>query len=259
MKYTKPLIHDEGLPFPTDEVGNYSRILNIFNGSIKDTCVDMVNVHVFVNESSHSSGTKLIRKNGSIQGHEFRGNSEFMQYHKETDIGTFWRDSEWKCDWKYISIMDEMSHDQVIQWAEAEVRVYSDSVLCQGKMWAQRDAIIRWKVEWKNSKCPLSCIEFLGIVGEAIEFEWHIFPGFSSLQIIQERSRMICENGSSNLKNSQIESSSCQCSTILSGQEKETMTNAKKSCKETGRSSVLETKRSGMEKQSTLLKESGIQ
>ena len=36
------------------------------------------------------------------------------------------------------------------------------------------------------------------------------------------RSRMICKNGTLNLKNSQIGSSSCQCSTMLIGQEKET-------------------------------------
>ena len=42
------------------EVGNYSKVLSICTWSIKDQCVDMVNVHVFVNESSHSSWTKLF-------------------------------------------------------------------------------------------------------------------------------------------------------------------------------------------------------
>ena len=41
------------------------------------------------------------------------------------------------------------------------------------------------KVKWKNSKCP-SHKELLGIDGEAIEFEWNIFPGFSTLQILQK-------------------------------------------------------------------------
>ena len=39
----EPSIHDEDLPFLTKEVGNYSRILDIFNGSIKDKCVDLEN------------------------------------------------------------------------------------------------------------------------------------------------------------------------------------------------------------------------
>ena len=60
----------------------------------------------------------------------------------------------------------------------------------------------------------------LGFDGEHIDFEWKIFPGFSSLQILQE-SRVICKKRNIELRNSLIGSSSCQCSTILIGQEKE--------------------------------------
>ena len=51
----EPSIYDENPPSVTKEVGTYDRILNIFTGSIEDRCVEMENVHVFVNESSHSS------------------------------------------------------------------------------------------------------------------------------------------------------------------------------------------------------------
>ena len=51
----EPSMHDEDLPYLAKEVGSYSILLNIFNGSIKDKCVDIGNVHVFVNGSSHSS------------------------------------------------------------------------------------------------------------------------------------------------------------------------------------------------------------
>ena len=86
MEVHKPSIHDEGLPLPTKEVGSYSRMLNIFNGSIKKW-VDMENVHVFVNESSHSSSTELFREHGGLQEKELRGNSELIQYHTEIDVG----------------------------------------------------------------------------------------------------------------------------------------------------------------------------
>ena len=56
----KPSIHDEGLPHFAKEVGNYSRTPSISDGSTKDKCVDTGNVHVFVNESSHPSWTKLF-------------------------------------------------------------------------------------------------------------------------------------------------------------------------------------------------------
>ena len=61
----EPSVHDEDLPFPTEEVANYTSLLNILNGSIEDKCVDMVNVHVFVTESSHSSWTKLFGEAGA--------------------------------------------------------------------------------------------------------------------------------------------------------------------------------------------------
>ena len=54
----KPSIHDQGFP----KFANHNRSLNICNGSIKDQCIDMEIVHVFVNDSSHSPWTKIIWK-----------------------------------------------------------------------------------------------------------------------------------------------------------------------------------------------------
>ena len=113
----------------------------------------------------------------------------------------------------------------------------------------------------------LSYKELLGIDGEPLEFEWNVLPQFSSLQILQ-KIQDDCENGTSNLRNSQTGSSSCQCSTTSIGKEKETMEfvfriqkksriTRQDSCKDIGCSSVLETKRSGMELFFTHLKENG--
>ena len=82
-------------------------------------------------------------------------------------------------------------------------------------------------------------------------------------------SRMICRNGTLNLKILESELSSCQCSTTSNGQEKETQRMVcqilKKSRRtrrdsrmDIGRSSVLETKRSGMELATPNLRENGI-
>ena len=54
-----------------------------------------------------------------------------------------------------------LANDQGIKWAKAKVCVYADSVLCVGQI----------------------CQDAVGIDGEAIEFEWKIVPGFSSLSI----------------------------------------------------------------------------
>ena len=83
----EPSVRDEDLPFHAREFGNYSRLLNILNGSIQDKCVHMENVHVFVDESSHASWTELLGELGVLQEHELRGKSERIQYHTEIDFG----------------------------------------------------------------------------------------------------------------------------------------------------------------------------
>ena len=49
----------------------------------------------------------------------------------------------------------------------------------------RKDAITRWEGQVDEFKMSLSYKELLGIDGEAIESEWNILPGFSSLQILQ--------------------------------------------------------------------------
>ena len=79
-----------------------------------------------------------------------------------------------------------LSHDQVIQWTKSKVRVYSDSVQCLGKMNESKDAIIRCEGQVEEFKMSSSYKELVGIDGEAIEFEWNIFPKFWSLQILRK-------------------------------------------------------------------------
>ena len=57
----------------------------------------------------------------------------------------------------------------------------------------------------------------VGIDGEAMEFEWKKFPGFSSLSILQ-RSRKTWREKTLNQKGSRTGSSLCQCSMTLIGQ-----------------------------------------
>ena len=71
MKYTNHHYMTKVFPF-LPKVGNYSRLLNIFDGIFEDKCADMGNVHVFVNESSHSSWTELFGEFGDLQEHKLR-------------------------------------------------------------------------------------------------------------------------------------------------------------------------------------------
>ena len=67
---------------------NYRSLLNEFEGSIQNKCVNTENVHVFGNECSHSSWTELSGEPGGLQKHEFEGilfgiTQKFMLEHSE--------------------------------------------------------------------------------------------------------------------------------------------------------------------------------
>ena len=79
-----------------------------------------------------------------------------------------------------------LSHDQTINWAKAKVCVYADSVPCLRQMNESKEAKARWEGQVEGLKLYPSYQEAVGIDGEAIEFEWNVFPGFSSLSILQE-------------------------------------------------------------------------
>ena len=73
--------------------------LSIQTSSNKDQGIDMGIIYVDINESRQSFWTTLHGQFGSIQEHEFRGNSEFIRYRAEIDIGPSSWDSECDYDW----------------------------------------------------------------------------------------------------------------------------------------------------------------
>ena len=82
--------------------------------------------------------------------------------------------------------MSVLANDQAIKWTKAKVCVFADSVLCVGQMKDTPGAIERWKGQVEGLRLYSSYQDAVGIDGEAIEFEWKIFTGFSSLSILQE-------------------------------------------------------------------------
>ena len=49
-------------------------------------------------------------------------------------------------EWTFTPRMrSTLLHDEVIRWAKAKVHVYSDSVLCLGKMHEHTEANVKWK------------------------------------------------------------------------------------------------------------------
>ena len=89
---------------------------------------------------------------------------------------------------KYLSLICD---ERVINLQRMKVYVFSDSVLCLGKIsentqsndaWEQRLGCLKSSQNWRN---------FGRIDGEPMEFEWNIFPGFNTLQLSEEVKRLL--------------------------------------------------------------------
>ena len=85
--------------------------------------------------------------------------------------------------WKYLSLIGD---EQVISLQRTKVYVFSDAVLCLGKMNENPRSNIAWeeRLEWFKSSPEYRTLD--RIDGEPMEFEWNIFPGFNTLQLSQE-------------------------------------------------------------------------
>ena len=81
--------------------------------------------------------------------------------------------------WKQLSLIGD---ETVINLLRAKVYVFSDSVLCLGKVHQHPEPNEAWKkrIEWIITD---KAAETDGINGEPTEFEWNIFPGFPTLQL----------------------------------------------------------------------------
>ena len=89
---------------------------------------------------------------------------------------------------KYLSLIGD---ERVINLQRTKVYVFSDSVLCLGKIletpqsndaWEQR---LGWLTSSQNYR------NFDRIDGEPMEFECNIFPGFNTLQLTEEVKRLL--------------------------------------------------------------------
>ena len=90
-----------------------------------------------------------------------------------------WEDSSWK---QLYLVNDE----EVISLLHTKVYVFSDSVLCFGKMNENTQTNIAWedRLTWFKSSPEHRALHTID--GEPMEFVWNIFPGFDTLQLVRE-------------------------------------------------------------------------
>ena len=85
--------------------------------------------------------------------------------------------------WKYLSLIGD---EQVIILQRRKVYVFSDSVLCLGKIHENSQSNIAWGDRLARFKSSPEYSNLDGIDGEPIEFEWNIFPGLTTLQLVHK-------------------------------------------------------------------------
>ena len=81
--------------------------------------------------------------------------------------------------WKYLSLIGD---EEVISLLHTKVYVFSDSVLCLGKVNGNPQSNVAWedRLTWFKSSPEYRALD--RIDGEPMAFEWNIFPGFTTLQ-----------------------------------------------------------------------------
>ena len=78
------------------------------------------------------------------------------------------------------SIYFLVGDEEVISLTNTKVYVFSDSVLCFGKMNENPQSNYAWeeRLAWR-------------IDGEPMEFEWNIFPGFTTLELCHKVQKLL--------------------------------------------------------------------
>ena len=114
-----------------------------------------------------------------------------------------------KNSWTRLSLIGD---EVVINLQHAKVYVFSDSVLCLGKVLQHPESNEAWKNRVAGVRAERSYIDYDAINGESTEFEWNIFPGFTTLQLCDKISDLLSHLGQIPESFTGKEFYLCQCS-----------------------------------------------
>ena len=97
-----------------------------------------------------------------------------------------------KNSWRQLSLIGD---ETVIILQRTRVYVFSDSVLCQGRIHQHPKSNEAWKDRIAGVKAEKRCRDYDGINGEPTEFEWNIFQGFTTLLLCDDISNLLSSMG----------------------------------------------------------------
>ena len=108
--------------------------------------------------------------------------------HNEEEISGLDKIVYQKNSWTQLSL----NNDSVIIFLQStNVYVFSDSVLCLGKVLQHPESNEAWKSRVAGVRAERSYRDYEDVSGESTEFEWNIFPGFTSLQLCDKVSNLL--------------------------------------------------------------------
>ena len=97
-----------------------------------------------------------------------------------------------KSSWKQLSLIGD---ETVINLQRTKVYVFSDSVLCLGKVHQHPESNEAWKNRVAGVRAERRYRDYDVINGEPTEFEWNIFPGFTTLQLCDKVTDLLSSLG----------------------------------------------------------------
>ena len=97
-----------------------------------------------------------------------------------------------KFSWTRLSLIGDAT---VINLPSTKVYVFSDSVLCLGKILQHPESNEAWKNRVAGVRSEKSYRDYDAINGESTEFEWNIFPGFTTLQLCDKINDLLSDLG----------------------------------------------------------------
>ena len=159
----------------TEDSEKYSVIWGMFMSSTLQSSVFMV--------KNYSDNWHSIKNTKDLTMKQMFDISEKLVSEQSDDIHGV-KTINWESSsWKYLSLTGD---EQIINLQRTKVYVFSDSVLCLGKMNENPRSNIAWeeRLAWFKSSPEYRTLD--RIDGEPMEFEWNIFPGFTTLQLSQE-------------------------------------------------------------------------
>ena len=121
--------------------------------------------------------------------------------------------------------MSLIGDERVINLQRTKVYVFSDSVLCLGKIHENPQSNDAWerRLGWLKSSSKYRNFDIID--GEPMEFEWNISAGFNTLPLSEEVKRLLFRVRRKHQKNSQEEFYVCRCSTTFPVEQKTTQQN----------------------------------